>query len=470
MRSILVACIVASPCLAQGNAPSRDDALAAIESACAFFANDVAATGPYCWRVTGDLKLREGEGRCDATLGWVQPPGLPTVGGAFLDVYDLTGDARYLAVAQGVGQTLVKGQLHTGGWYYHLETDPVKRQEYLYRDMPVKKVGRSFRTTSLDDNVTQSTARFLMRLDKTLGFRDASVHDAAEFCLETLLIAQRPIGAWYQNWREYPKPTTDAEFPVIAASYPADWSREWLNDWPGQYYLNDNVLMDMVDVMLDAYDTYGDERFHQSALRAGDFFIMAQMPDPQPAWAQQYDIDMHPCWDRKFEPPAISGRESQDAMLCLIKLYRRSSDARYLEPIPRAIEYLRSSILPDGRLARFYELRTNSPLYFTKDYQLTYDSSDMPKHYRFAWDSDLDAIEAAYNLAKAGEPEPVLALTPELSARVAAMIRALDDRGAWVEEGVMDTYDMEPESGIISSQTFADNIRALCDYAALTAE
>ena len=38
------------------------------------------------------------------------------------------------------------------------------------------------------------------------------------------------------------------------------------------------------------------------AERAGDFILAAQMPEPQPAWAQQYDAAMHPAWARKFEP------------------------------------------------------------------------------------------------------------------------------------------------------------------------
>ena len=44
------------------------------------------------------------------------------------------------------------------------------------------------------------------------------------------------------------------------------------------------------------------------------------MPDPQPAWAQQYNADMQPVWSRQFEPTAISGRESQAAMWALLKL------------------------------------------------------------------------------------------------------------------------------------------------------
>ena len=44
--------------------------------------------------------------------------------------------------------------------------------------------------------------------------------------------------------------------------------------------------------------------------------------------------------------------------------------------------YRRSAIAP-SMWARFYELQTNRPLYFTREYQLTYRDNDMPTHYSF---------------------------------------------------------------------------------------
>src|SRR5690606_15434487 len=101
----------------------------------------------------------------------------------------------------------------------------------------------------------------------------------------------------------------------------------------------------------------------------GDFIRLAQLPKPQPAWAQQYDADMHPAWARKFEPPAVSGAESQGVLRILMALYRRTGERRFLEPIPRALRYLKASRRDDGRLARFYELGTNRPLYLTTKYE-----------------------------------------------------------------------------------------------------
>ena len=83
----------------------------------------------------------------------------------------------------------------------------------------------------------------------------------------------------------------------------------------------------MIRTMLAAWDVYGEKKYLASAKRCGDWLILAQMPDPQPAWAQQYDVNMHPVWDRKFEPPAITGSESQTVMNALLLLFRRTGES-----------------------------------------------------------------------------------------------------------------------------------------------
>ena len=88
----------------------------------------------------------------------------------------------------------------------------------------------------------------------------------------------------------------------------------------------------------------------------------------------------------------------------MLRLYRETGQRKYLEPIPRALEYFRRSRLPDGRLARFYELRTNRPLYFTKDYQLTYDDSDVPTHYSFKVSDGTEGIAQEYERLRKSLP------------------------------------------------------------------
>ncbi|MGH7128005.1 MAG: hypothetical protein ACREIV_05515 [Planctomycetaceae bacterium] len=464
--------------LTAADAPPRADAERALRRAVEFFHDDVSSHGGYLWYYSGDLTLREAEGTATETQAWVQPPGTPTIGEAFLDAYEATGDEFYLNAARRSADVLVRGQLQSGGWDHGIELDPAKRQTHGYRNndayRPSRRKKNPTNRTSLDDDISQSAARFLMRLDKTLGFKDERLHEAVGYALDSMLRAQRPSGGWYQWWDRWPEPVSERKFPVKQASYPKDWSRKWLNDWTGRYYLNDDVAANSIETLLLAWETYGEERYLHGASQAGSFLLLAQMPDPQPAWAQQYNVEMHPVWDRKFEPPAISGLESQSVLETLLLLYRKTGEEKYLEPLPRALAYLKQSRLPDGRLARFYELETNRPLYFTRDYQLTYSADRVPRHYGFAFESRLDKIEAEYERLRntdrakrqTADDEKPPTLTPELIAETRRVIDRLDKRGAWVERGRHDYHDVEPESAIIRSATIVKYYETLCRFLA----
>jgi len=455
----------------------RDRAAEGLRRAVQFFAGEVAVEGGYLWRYSEDLSTREGEGRASATTVWVQPPGTPTVGMALLRAYEATGEACCLDAARRAGECLARGQLRSGGWTYRIEFDPAARRRYAYR-LDAAPEGDSQRNTStLDDDTTQAALRLLVRLDRALEFRDPVIHDAAERGLAALLWVQYPNGAWPQRFEGPPDPE---QFPVKKAEYPDDWPRAFPGKGYGHCYtLNDNAIADTIDVLFEAERVYGDERYLEAARRGGDFIILAQMPDPQPAWAQQYDAAMHPVWARKFEPPAVTGGESQGAMRALLAVYRQTGDRKYLEPIPRAIEYLRRSKLPDGSLARFYELKTNRPLYFTKDYELTYADDDLPTHYAFKIGSGLDGIEREYERLLAAEPadlprassskpEKPRKPSPALTARVEQVLAALDGRGRWVEEGRLKYHGADdPTRRIIDCRTFCRNVEILSNYLAV---
>jgi hypothetical protein len=203
------------------------------------------------------------------------------------------------------------------------------------------------------------------------------------------------------------------------------------------------------------------------------------MPDPQPGWAQQYNPDMQPAWARKFEPPALTGSESYGVVRALFQLYRETGDKKYLEPIPRALAYYRSSVLPNGQLARFYELKTNRPIYFTKDYQYTYSDADTPTHYSFKGGNWTDAAEREYQQLLKRTPEELQAqgtkrpskASPKLVSQVQSVLAALDDRGRWVEDGRLRYQgDDDPARRIIDCASFIRNVRTLSTYLATKGE
>jgi len=469
-------CLHAFAPTAQAEDFTPSDADAALRRAVTFFRKKIAVEGGYVHLTSDDLAKREGENKVSPSQVWIQPPSTSTVGQAYLDAYRTTGDDHLLDAARETAECLLRGQLRSGGWYVLIEFDPAERaKNYDFRvDAVSGKQPKSRRFTTLDDDKTQSCLRFLMRLDAELGFRDERLHESTLYGLDHLVAAQFPNGAWPQQFDGPPNPD---EYPVVRARYPAEWSRTFpAVKYVRHYTFNDNSIASDVGVMLEAHRIYGDARYLAAAERAGDFILLAQMPEPQPAWAQQYDVAMHPAWARKFEPPSITGGESQGIVQILLDLYRATGREKYLQPIPAALAYLKKSQLPDGRLARFYELQTNRPLYFTKQYELTYSDHDVPTHYGFKVSSKVDALQAAYDKAKAQGTQPPPAksddrkptkLTKKIADEARQLADALDERGAWVEDGrLRDHGDDDPTRRVISSRTFVKNLSVLARCAA----
>lgn len=475
-RTCAIACsLLTVPALGQ-DSPTRDQANQALQKAVAFFDGKVSIEGAYLWRYSEDLSLREGEEKATATQAWVQPPGTPSVGEALLSAYQRTKEKYLLDAAIHTARGLIKGQLHSGGWEHNMEFDPAARQRYAYRvDGPLRPNTRN--STSLDDKKTQSAIQFLMHIDRALEFKDAPIHEATQYALEGLLKAQFPNGAWSQQFSGPPKPE---DFPVIKANYPESWSRTFPGvRYSGFYTLNDNALADAMATCFEAAEIYDEPRYKDAAKRAGDFLILAQMPDPQPAWAQQYNVQMQPAWARKFEPPSITGGESQGAIRILMAVYRETGDKKYLEPIPRALAYLKTCELPNGRIPRFLELKTNRPLYFNLNYELVYTSDNMPTHYAFITSSSIDRLQSDYEKLLATDPSKLkpapkaekFEMSSSLSSAARQAIAALDDRGAWVETGRLRSSDPDRKfNRIITTQTFIRNLDALSRFLAASKE
>ncbi|HIA20731.1 MAG TPA: polysaccharide lyase [Planctomycetes bacterium] len=446
-----------------------------LRKAVAFFQQQVSIQGGYLWRYSSDLKKREGEGKASETTAWVQPPGTPSVGEALLRVYHRTENRFYRDAARQTALALVQGQLRSGGWDYRIEFNPKQRNKYAYRTDGKRSGTRN--TTTLDDNTTQSALRFLMHIDRTLEFKDPQIHQAVRYCLKSLLEVQYPNGAWPQRFSEYPDPD---KFPVRKANYPPTWSRTYPEkDYRTYYTFNDNTMADVIDVMFEATAIYNDARYRQAAEKCGDFILLAQMPAPQPAWAQQYNAACQPAWARKFEPASVTGGESQGIMRTLLKLYRKTGKTKYLEAVEPALKYLEASRLPDGKLARFYELKTNKPLYFTKKYDLTYQANDLPTHYGFIVGSKLETIRKNFERLRKqgpdqlGKPKPENfrseRLTSSLQQQAAKIVAAQDRRGAWVDQQPL-RYQGSNDSTkqTINCSTFISNIDLLSRYLAAT--
>lgn len=388
MKNLLLPFLVSISALAADPLPDPAAVTAAMKKATAFATTKLAVHGGYASAWKKDLSAGMTEHSESKTIISIQPPGTTTLGMAFVRAFQATGDTQFLDAAKDAGKSLIECQLASGGWDSDFDFEPEKTKQYHLHQQVLagdKEQGKRRNSSTLDDNKTQSALLFLLELAHLQECKDDAVlQEALKFGLDSLLAAQYPNGGWPQQFDSPADPST----PVKKATYPKEWSRTYPKaKYTSFYTLNDGNIQQVVKLLLRAHELTKDERYLNSAKKAGDFFILAQMPEPQPGWAQQYNLDMEPVWARKFEPPCVTGGESLGAMETLHDLYIVTGDEKFLKPLAAAFAWYERSALPDGQYARFYELQTNKPLYFVKDsYELTYDDSNLPTHYGFKLD------------------------------------------------------------------------------------
>ncbi len=467
LRFLLLASFYLPIAALAAESPLREQAIVGMKRAAEFYRAKAAAHGGYVYYTSLDLRQRWGEGKATDDQIFIQPPGTPAVGMAFLKAHTATGDKFYLDAAQAAAEALVFGQLQSGGWAQVIDFDPRGAKAGQYRNGKSRR--RNYST--FDDGISQSALRFLMHADQALGFKHGAIHEATEFARKAVFAAQHPNGAFPQVWIG-PAP----QYPPVKASFPDyEWRTEnRLKNYYNMPTLNDDLCTYVAQMLEDGWTIYQDERCRTALAKLGDFLLLAQLPEPQPGWAQQYDFKTRPIWARKFEPPALAGHESQDAIETLLQVHRVTGDAKYLEPIPRALAWLKRSRLADGRLARYYELRTNKPLYMTSDYQLTNSDAEVPQHYGWKNAAHVEQLEQALATAQSGKAKAPQPKAPT-EAQVRQILRDLDAQGRWVStatEGMklVGQPKFAPGFQFLASEVFNKHLEALTDYVRSTAK
>lgn len=447
------------------------------------YLKSISTEGGYLWRYSPDLENRLGEEIATATQIWVQPPGTPTLGEAFLRAYAVTREPRYLALARAAALALVRGQLQSGGWDYLVEFDPVRRRAWAFRSDPTAAAPGRKNVSTYDDDNTQSALRFLLAFvdaaKSAPDARDVSIRDCLQYGLRKLMEAQYPNGGWPQRWAGTAHDLSAQ--PVLKASYPADYPREQPDaNYLGHYTLNDDTQSDAIRTLLDASQRTGRSEYLRAAKRGGEFLLLAQMPEPQPVWAQQYDSAMHPAWARAFEPPSVTSNESAHVVALLLDLYLATGERRYIEPVPAALAWFKRSALSPGLWSRLYELQTNRPIYGDRDKRIHYTLEEVSeeRRSRYAWQRSFGIptlIERAEKLLEVGrkrwlashKPVPLVpaqkaARAGELEPRVREIIDSLDEQGRWLSPAGRQYQGLDGpwvEMGMFNTQ-----LRTLCDY------
>ncbi|HEX8551355.1 MAG TPA: pectate lyase [Abditibacteriaceae bacterium] len=473
-----------SPAVSTGNnSVNTQAAIAAMRRAADAFYT-LRQSGGYLYRY--DLQSGEawGEFKEPAPRGriWLQPPGTPSVGQALLQVYRATRDVKYLNMAREAGAAIVREQQPSGGWYYF--ADPQERRGGGFAN---RGNGSNTTSSSLDDDTTTGNIRFLLQLDaanKAVRAADAparAVRASVNRALQSLLQAQYQSGAWPLA---YTKPVDSR------AAGPARRARRNPNarfdpqssSYRDAYTLNDNLIRNAVSTLRLAYLLNPRPNYLAALRRAGDFLVLAQLPEPTPLWAQQYDFDMTPRWGRQVEPPSAASAESISAMRALMEIHLVTGDAKYLAPLESAFAFYDRAAIEPNKWARFYDLTTGQPIYVDEQGEIVSGRAEAISTY--AWDGEfgVGALRENYRRLKSvgrGSFARILDAENDLfplnasllstltsAERTAALQRLTVGASAGINQ--LESDGFYRKNGQLTSSVFITRVAALARYVELS--
>ena len=280
--------------------------------------------------------------------------------------------------AKTIADSVIQYQSPQGGW--PKSTDLAKPPKSP-KDIPPPGRGRA---NSFDNDATTVPMQFLARTSHATGgekYRNSFLRG-----LDYILAAQYPNGGWPQF------------YPLRKGYY-------------SHITYNDEAMIRVMEVVRDVaigeapYDFVDEER-RAKAAKALDLGIACilktqiKQNGKLTAWCAQYDAKtLEPTWARAYEPPSLSGSESIGIIRFLMKIEEPSDEV--VAAIEGAVEWVRRVQMKgwrsdqvkndDGRRerklirdpdappvwARFYELKTNRPLYVDRDSKFRYDYSEI---------------------------------------------------------------------------------------------
>lgn len=280
--------------------------------------------------------------------------------------------------AASIAASVLQYQSPQGGWPKSTNLAlPPKSPD----DIPPPGRGRA---NSFDNDATTVPMQFLARMTHATG--NSETKDSFLRGLDYMLAAQYPNGGWPQFW------------PLRKGYY-------------SRITYNDEAMIRVMEVIRevaegDAPYTFVDAKRRDKALQALergiDCILKTQIRQngKLTAWCAQHDEStLEPAWARAYEPPSLSGSESVGVVRFLMQIEQPSDEIR--AAIEGAVEWFRSVEMKgwreervtngDGRRerklvadpnasslwARFYELKTNRPLYVDRDSKFRYDYSEI---------------------------------------------------------------------------------------------
>jgi len=280
--------------------------------------------------------------------------------------------------ARAVADSVIQYQSPQGGWP---KSTNLAKPPRTPDDIPPPGRGRA---NSLDNEATTLPMAFIAGVAYATG--DSKYQDSFLRGVDYLLAAQYPNGGWPQFW------------PLRKGYY----SHITYND--GAMIRVMVILRDVADgePPYDFVDAPRRKKVADAVARGIDCILKTQIKQDgkRAAWCAQHDEKtLEPAWARSYEPPSLSGAESVGILRFLMSIEKPTPEI--VAAIEGAVEWFRSVTMKgirlesvrrnDGRRerwlvpdpdapplwARFYELKTNRPLYLDRDSVFRYDFSEI---------------------------------------------------------------------------------------------
>jgi PelA/Pel-15E family pectate lyase len=404
------------------------------------------------------------------TMVWIQDPGTVGMAHTFLDAYDLTGDPYYYQAAEQTISALIWGQSVHGGWNYMIDFAGDRSLKQWYATIGkngwrLEEFHHYYGNDTFDDLTTADAARVIMRM--YMKHLDPRYKPAIDKAIEFILKSQYPIGGWPQR-------------------YPLRY-----DNYTHYYTFNDDVVWQNVLFLLQCYETLGENRLLDPILRGMNFYLITQHSSG--GWGMQYDMNLQPAGARSYEPKALLPQYTENHVELLMMFYELTGDRRFMDAVPKAIDWLESTAIAGSRKAdgstlhpTFIEIDTNRSLYVHRkgsnvihgSYWYDYDDKNLLGHYGPRRTLNIPKLRAEYERLNALTPDQASANSPLRPARydgssspqqefmvnrgaasstpdineVREIVESLDDQGRWLVRHLQ-TSNPYIGDGVLTEQT-----------------
>lgn len=296
-----------------------------------------------------------------------------------------------------IADNILLYQKDNGGWpkNYDMLAILTEDQKQALKD------SKEETNTTFDNGATHSQIYYLSRVYAATGIKKYA--DACVNGLEFILRAQYPNGGWPQFYPDTSGYRKYITFNDGAMSGIMMLLQDIVNN-PDNYPFIENELRKRID---SAYE------------KGIECILKCQITDEGKlkAWCQQHDnVDYHPQNARTFEPAAVCTEESVGILYALMNV--KEPDSRIVNSINSAIAWLNESQLHGIRVkmieapheeynfhstdsdrvvvedpdappiwSRYYELRTNKPLFCNRDGKTVYSLAEVHRERRtgYSW-------------------------------------------------------------------------------------